>query len=161
MLRNIKKLVKSYKLPIILAVLLLPAVFTNTAKAATSEIVCPDGAVITYEVGDQAPSIDIVCKDHIPASGTNSKGDCTGDDLNESNCGIVYYINVFINILSAIVGIVVTGVIIWGGIIYSTSKGDPGKISEGKKKIMNGITSLALFVFSYAFLQWVVPGGLF
>lgn len=85
--------------------------------------------------------------------------DCTDGTLNRDNCGIVRYLVIFINILSAMVGIVVTAVIIIGGIQYSTSGGDPSKVSAAKKRIYNGVISLLAFIFSYAFLQWIVPGG--
>lgn len=161
MLQKIKKIVNSSVL-IVLVVLCVGSI-TGTASATTTEVAvtCDDGfvATTTVESGTQ-PDTAALCSGH-QTSSTNSRGTCTESNLNESNCGIIYYINMFINILSAMVGIVVTGVIIWGGIIYSTSKGDPGKVAEGKKKIMNGIMSLAMFIFAYAFLQWVVPGGIF
>ena len=161
MLHNIKRITKSRTASLLTLMLLPVFLFSASVSAAVTEVTCRDGVVVTADAGSGQPDMSTICKDHQVATGANSRGECTADNLNESNCGIIYYLNIFINILSAMVGIVVTAVIIWGGIMYSTSKGDPGKISEGKKKIMNGITSLALFIFAYAFLQWVVPGGLF
>ena len=86
--------------------------------------------------------------------------DCNGANLDRDNCGIVKYLVLFINALSAIVGVVVTAVIIWGGIEYSSSAGDPSKIQAGKQRVYSGIISLVVFIFTYAFLQYIVPGGL-
>lgn len=159
--KKIKNLLK-FQVALLSAIILFASALSGVASAATTEVSCPDGAVVNAEVSsDGQVDIATACAAHTVSAGTNSKGECVGDTLDASNCGIIYYINMFINILSAMVGIVVTGVIIWGGIIYSTSKGDPGKISEGKKKIFNGVSSLAMFIFAYAFLQWVVPGGIF
>lgn len=93
------------------------------------------------------------------AEPSSSANDCKDSSLDRSNCGIVRYLVFFINILSAVVGIVVTGTIIMGGIQYSTSGGDPSKIQAAKKRVFNGIFALIAFIFSYAFLQYIVPGG--
>ena len=93
------------------------------------------------------------------AEPSSSANDCRDSSLDRSNCGIVRYLVFFINILSAVVGIVVTGTIIMGGIQYSTSGGDPSKIQAAKKRVFNGIFALIAFIFSYAFLQYIVPGG--
>lgn len=95
-----------------------------------------------------------------PTAKVNDCSDSSGV-LDRDNCGIVRYIVLFINVLSIIVGVVVTAVIIWGGIEYSTAGGDPSKIQSAKKRVYNGITSLVAFIFTYAFLQYIVPGGLF
>lgn len=80
-------------------------------------------------------------------------------ELTADNCGIVRYILFFTNILSALVGIVVVAVIIVAGIQYTTSAGDPQAAAAAKKRISNAILALIAFGLTYAFLQWVVPGG--
>lgn len=96
-----------------------------------------------------------------PGASCDDTKDCTDTDLSGSNCGIVYYLKMFINILSAMVGIVVIGVIIVAGIQYATSAGDPNAAMAAKKRITNALLALVAFFLTYAFLQWVVPGGLF
>lgn len=66
-----------------------------------------------------------------------------------------------INFLAVGVGIAVVGGIIWGGITYASSNGDASKIQQGKTIIINAIVGLLLFFFMYAFLNYLVPGGLF
>lgn len=96
-----------------------------------------------------------------PGASCDETKDCTDANLNQNNCGIIYYLKMFINVLSAMVGIVVIGVIIVGGIQYATSAGDPGAAAAAKKRIINALIALVMFFLTYAFLQWVVPGGLF
>lgn len=84
--------------------------------------------------------------------------DCTDKDLS-SNCKIMGYLVVFINVLSAMVGVVVVGSIVVGGIQYSTAADDPQKIAAAKGRIYNALLALVAFIFSYAFLQWIIPGG--
>lgn len=76
------------------------------------------------------------------------------------SCLFDKYINPIVNLLSALVGIVVVGSIIFGGIQYSASAGDPGKAAAAKQRIINSLGALAAFVFLFAFLQWIIPGGL-
>lgn len=64
-----------------------------------------------------------------------------------------------INILSGIVGIVVVVSIVVGGIQYTTSSGDPQKVAAAKSRIFNSVFALVAFIFTYAFLQYLVPGG--
>jgi len=70
-------------------------------------------------------------------------------------------INQVVNFLAAGVGIVVTGVIILGGIQYIMSGDNANAVAAARQRIMNGLIALAAFLFLYAFIQWLVPGGVF
>jgi hypothetical protein len=93
------------------------------------------------------------------------KSDCSGDNISanaedpDNQCGILDYLVLFINVLSALVGIVVVGSIIYGGIQYSTAGSDPQKVSAAKNRIRNAIIALIFFIFTYSFLNYLVPGG--
>lgn len=94
----------------------------------------------------------------------NLTADCdpeNGEQLNSSNCAIYGYLLTFINVLSGIVGIVVVLMIITGGIQYASSADDPQKVTAAKKRIFNAIFAIVAYIFLYAFLQWIVPGGVF
>ncbi len=73
---------------------------------------------------------------------------------------IVRLILQFINFLSIGIGVVVTIVIIVGGIQYMTAGPNPQAVSAAKKRITNAILALLAYFLLYAFLQWVVPGGI-
>lgn len=75
-------------------------------------------------------------------------------------CLLSKYINPVINLLSAGIGVAIVISLVAAGIQYSGSAGDPGKVSAAKQRIFNALLALAGFIFLYAFLQWVVPGGL-
>lgn len=96
------------------------------------------------------------------------KNDCNGENLranapkdSNEHCGILDYLLIGINLLSALVGVVVIAMIIIGGIQYSAAGDDPQKVMAAKSKIANAILALVVFIFMYGFLQWVVPGGIF
>lgn len=73
---------------------------------------------------------------------------------------IVGYTLLAINVLSAGVGVIVTIMIIIGGIQYSSAGGDPGKVKAAKSRITNAIIALIAYFFLYGFVQWLVPGGI-
>jgi len=76
------------------------------------------------------------------------------------DCGLVdKYVNPIINFLAIIVGLVVVISVVMGGVQYASSEDDPGKVAAAKSRIINAILGLLAFLFLYAFLQWIVPGG--
>lgn len=80
--------------------------------------------------------------------------------LTEENCGIILIVKVVANVLSGIAATVIVGVIIWGGIQYSMAGPDPQKVQAAKQKITNALLALVLFIFGFALLQWLIPGGI-
>ncbi len=115
-------------------------------SAATTPPTCVNGTQLS---GDQTS-----CQ----VSGQCTSADITADP---GNCAILAWLLILINALSGLVGIIVVIMIIVGGIQYSAAGDDPQKITEAKQKITNALLALFVFIFMFAFLQWVVPGGLF
>lgn len=103
----------------------------------------------------------IIVKPTITPDDTISlKVDCNDSvSLNAGNCAIIRYLTLFTRILSGIVGIVIVIMIIFGGIQYSMATDDPQKIQAARTKITNALLALLVFLFMFAFLQWLVPGG--
>ena len=84
-----------------------------------------------------------------------------GQCKSTAHCDLIdKYINPFINFMAALVGIAVVVSIIVGGIQYSSSAGDPQKVTLAKNRIRNAIIALVTFLFLYALLQFLVPGGI-
>ncbi|MBX4197652.1 hypothetical protein KW801_03830 [Candidatus Saccharibacteria bacterium] len=73
---------------------------------------------------------------------------------------IVEDLNGIIDFLSAGVAIVVIGSIILGGIQYSMAGGSPEAVTKARQRITNGLIAFAAFLFIFAFLQWIIPGGI-
>lgn len=102
---------------------------------------------------------------------SNTTGACGADycpdeaaskSCNQDACDLIsLYLNPAISVLSGVVALVVTGSIIMGGIQYSASEGDPQKAAKAKNRISNAIFALIAYLFLYAFLQFLVPGGVF
>jgi len=66
-----------------------------------------------------------------------------------------------IRIMSDGVGLIVIGSIVYAGIQYSTSRGDPNKTKEAITRIRNTLISLLVYIFAYAILNYVLPAGFF
>lgn len=92
----------------------------------------------------------------------------TGDPaLKSGNCNsldkcdlISKYLNPAVQLLSAAVGIVIVIAIVIGGIQYGSSAGDPQQAAAAKARIRNAIIALLTFLFLYALLNFLLPGGL-
>lgn len=95
-------------------------------------------------------SIDIGCKG---ASCVSS---------NPHGCSaLVDAIFAIIRVLSAGVGIVIVGSLMYAGIQYAGARDDPSAVSKAKDRIRGNIIALGLFIFGYALLNYVIPAGFF
>lgn len=94
----------------------------------------------------------------VPLGNGCSKTD-TADACLQKN-PIVTNLNNIIDFLSAGVGIVVIAVIIIGGIQYTLAGDNSSATQAAKQRITNGLIALFAFLFIFAFLQWIIPGGL-
>lgn len=74
---------------------------------------------------------------------------------------IVQDLNIAVDALSGVVGIVVVAMIITGGIQYSTAGNNPSALTAAKQRITNALVAMVAFILIFAFLQWLIPGGVF
>lgn len=93
------------------------------------------------------------------ASNKKLEGDCKDKDLTK-DCGIVEYIVLFSRVLSGIVGIVIVIMITIGGVQFSTARDNPQAVAAARGRIVNALLALVFYMFSFALLQWLVPGGI-
>jgi hypothetical protein len=64
-----------------------------------------------------------------------------------------------IRILSDGVGIVIVGSLVYGGIQYSGSRGDPQSVALAVNRLRSTVFALLIFIFGYAFLNYIIPAG--
>ena len=74
---------------------------------------------------------------------------------------IIKWLNFLINLVAGIVGVGAVLMVIWAGIQYTTARDNAQAVAEAKQKIINVVIGIAAFIFLYAFLNWLVPGGVF
>jgi hypothetical protein len=118
---------------------------------------------------------DTTCPQPTPGSSCNTSCDqaqdskCTDPAISQplpgcsnsnSNCNLIQeYVVPTINLLGATFGLIAVISLILGGINYTTSEGDPQKVSRAKIRIRNTIFAIVAFLFLYAFLNFLIPGG--
>lgn len=89
----------------------------------------------------------------LPCGGNNS------GDL-ETN-GIWGLLILVLNIMTAGVGIAAVGGIIYAAILYTSARDNSGQVSKAKELIFNVVLGLIAYAGMFAFLQWIIPGGIF
>lgn len=126
---------------------------------SASAVECPDGSQANrIEECTTAPSTGA---DVSESSFTETKLDveCESSSLNR-DCPIVDLIVVGINFLAAVAGIVFVASIMISGFQYMTGRDNSGQIEKAKARIVQTLIALALFIFMYALLEFLVPGGI-
>ena len=128
-----KKIINKYS---ILAVLIFLAITIPSAKA------------FAYQCGEDLPnqqaittSIDLGCRQQ-------------GTPIADLSFAIIRF-------LSAGVGIVIVGSTVFAGIMYTTSRDNPESSKKAQQRLVSNVIALVLFIFSYAILNFLIPGGLF
>lgn len=84
------------------------------------------------------------------------KVDCSGE-----GGGIWGILDMIITIMSAGVLIAAVGGLLYGAILWTTAADDAGKIKKAKEVMFNVVLGVVAFVLMYAFLQYLIPGGVF
>lgn len=74
---------------------------------------------------------------------------------------IYLYIVGILKVASGLAGLATLGGVIWGGLMYITARANAGQAEKARLVILNSILGLILFIFMYAILQYLVPGGIF
>jgi hypothetical protein len=84
-----------------------------------------------------------------------------GTNIDGSNCKIIAYLNTAFNFATGLIGLAVTGNIIWAGIQYSMAQGEPGKAQKAKERIRGAVVALLMYFALSGFMEWLIPGGVF
>lgn len=96
-----------------------------------------------------------------PTNIAKINADCSVEgDLDTDNCKFLAFLVGAVKALSAVVGVVVVITIVVGGIQYSTARNNPQAVASAKKKIFMAVLALVIYLFGFAFLNWLVPGGI-
>ncbi|MBO7720698.1 hypothetical protein J6S35_03690 [Candidatus Saccharibacteria bacterium] len=85
-------------------------------------------------------------------------GGCVTDD---NGSAIFTVLNIVLQILTYGVGIVGTFGVVISGIQYMTAKDNAGQMAAAKTRLIAIAIGLATYAVIWAFLQWLLPGGIF
>ena len=106
----------------------------NSSDSGGSSGICPPGSKNPGAANIAACNID---PDH------------KGDDLISDT-------NKIINVVIGVLGVVAVAVVIYGGFLFLTAQGDPGKIKKGKDSITWGIIGLIIALLSWSIINFVL-----
>jgi len=161
MKNNIQKTTASITAAVVVAVSFSTAVL-NTLQVNAQ----PVGSFSQFaQTKDQEEVLDVNTRLNGDSAGTDV--DCGGvkiafdvgcrDDFSNP---ILAYLVAILRFLTYGVGVVVTMMIIIGGIQYSAAGGNAQAVGAAKARILNAVIALILYIFAFAILNFVVPGGL-
>ena len=89
---------------------------------------------------------------------SNVKTDGTGD---ETNTGLWSILLLVINILTAGVGVLALGGIVYGAVLYTAAGGSQEQIKKATTIFTNVVIGVIAFAGMWALLNFIVPGGVF
>jgi hypothetical protein len=158
-----KKYVKSPSLKIVPVLVLFIAVslfsvssgWSGTASAAPAGLPAVNGSTKTagsslkYFAGTECGAVGVEVKTSIDLGCTNQ-----GNPIIDMMFGIIRF-------LSDGVGLIVVASLIYAGIQYSSSRGDPNHTATALKRIRSTVTALIVYIFAYAILNYIIPNGFF
>lgn len=75
--------------------------------------------------------------------------------------GVWALLLIALNILTAGVGIIAVGGIVYGAILYTTAEDKADQVKKATDIITNVVIGLVMFGLMYAGLNFIVPGGVF
>lgn len=122
---------QKFFVPLIAALVVLPALTTLVVPHAAQAATC-----------GEAKTIFISC-------GQDSSG------------GIWPVLLMIISILTAGIGIVAVGGLVYGAILWATAKDDSSQVSKSKQVMFNVAIGIVAYALIYPFLQFIIPGGIF
>lgn len=70
-------------------------------------------------------------------------------------------LNMILLVVTTGVGIAAVGAIVYAGVLYITARDNAGQVSKAKTMIMNTVIGVVAYLLMWAFLQWIIPGGVF
>jgi hypothetical protein len=143
------------------SLLLMIALPLSMAAPAYADAPCGDNCSTGAGAGPSGNSNAAqsgACNDTQDAKGNLSQAKVT-KCLNQSP--VVKDIQTIVNFLSAAVGVVIIAMLIVGGIQYSLAGDNASALTAARQRITNAVIALVAFLFAYAFLQWLIPGGIF
>lgn len=152
-MRPMKRVLVSLGVAVAVATCMLPAIVSAANQTAPSG---GDPAQPASGGGSSLTQTSGCVQIALPIFSNNT---CVQNDKGNGSA-VVVYLKEILQLLSGIVGITIITMIIWSGIQYITSLGDPAAIKSAKGRLTNSITALVLFLMMFAILQFLVPGGI-
>jgi len=93
-----------------------------------------------------------------PISHLNTAGTAGGYQVGQgADLGLINIISTVINAALALTGVIFLALLIFAGYGWMTAGGDSDKVTKAKETISRSVIGLAIVLFSYAIVAFVVP----
>jgi hypothetical protein cdiviTM7_00602 len=69
-------------------------------------------------------------------------------------------LNMVLVVVTTGVGIAAVGSIVFAGVLYITARDNAAQVSKAKTMITNTIVGIIAYILMWAFLEWIIPGGI-
>ena len=96
------------------------------------------------------------CPDGTKIEGTSGLAGCSDLNSASNQNDLMATVNKIINIVIGVIGFAAVAMTIYGGVQYTTSAGDPGKVKKAKDTIMYGIVGLVVAILAFAIVNFVL-----
>lgn len=87
--------------------------------------------------------------------------DATGGETKTEETAIWQLLVIVINIMTAGVGILAVGGLVYASILYTSAHGSPDQVKKARTMITNVVVGLILYAAMYSLLNFLVPGRVF
>ena len=93
------------------------------------------------------------------SNGNNGKSAEAKTAILPSSWKIEDILNMILVVVTTGVRITPVGSIVFAGILYITARDNAGQVSKAKTMIMNTVIGIIAYILMWAFLEWIIPGG--
>ena len=80
----------------------------------------------------------------------------TQENVTGSNSTLMDQLQLILNVALGVIGFVAVVMIVIGGLQYTTSSGDAGKVTKAKNTIMYGVIGLVVALLAFAIVNFVL-----
>jgi hypothetical protein len=155
--------------------------------APTANYDCPgggkvvNGKFVAADAGGDKPQAEqpppVLCNTYekwddgaqkcVPGADVGKTSDCGGVKTainfgcKDNGNAIISLLFAIVRFLSAGIGIVMIASVVVAGIQYSAARGDPSATAGAVKRLASTAAALLLYIFGYALLNFIIPGGFF
>ena len=142
-----------------LAVFVLAGLFTSGVLSSSVFADPPKSAAGNASAGSSSSSgsggSTDICPPGSKNPGATNIAACNIDPVHK-NDDLISDVNKIINVVIGVLGVVAVVVVIYGGFLFLTAQGDPGKIKKGKDSITWGIIGLVIALLSWSIINFVL-----
>lgn len=136
---------------------------TPQPPATTPSSTDPEAPGLTQEqINDQARESFTSRNASVNCDGTNASGKVDQAKLKNCVAGnpLIEQFNKIVQFLTIGVGVMITIVVIIGGIQYSSARNNPQAVAAARKKIASALIAFVAYMLLWVFLQYLIPGGI-